>query len=325
MPRQSRLDEPGVLQHVIVRGIERSLIFRDNKDRTSFLERFSRLLKETGTECFAWALLDNHFHLLLKPGPRGLAQFMRRLLTGYAVTFNLRHNRSGHLFQNRYKSIVCEEEPYFLELVRYIHLNPLRAGIATDMDRLDAHRWGGHGVLMGKRELQGQNAEAVLKHFGNLTSLARKNYRAFVEGGIARGKRDDLVGGGLKRSLQSLPSKEPTAYDDRILGTGPFVEALKNEGAFHGPSMPLGVLVERLASLLSVVPGDLKERTKKKQVAEARNVISYVAVRLQGHNGAELARRFNVTRSAVSAGADRGKRLVEKSEALQTAISKLTK
>ncbi len=274
-------------------------------------------------ECFAWALLDNHFHLLVKPGPRSLAQFMRRLLTGYAVAFNLRHNRSGHLFQNRYKSIVCEEEPYFLELVRYIHLNPLRAAIATDMNQLDSHRWVGHAVLMGKRELPGQNAEAVLKHFGKRTSLARKNYRAFVEGGIAGGKRDDLVGGGLKRSLQSLPSKEPTAYDERILGGSPFVEALKNEGR-DGPSMPLELLMERLASLLGVVPEDLKERTKKKQMAEARSVISYVAVRLQGHNGAELARLFNVTRSAVSAGADRGKRLAEKSEALQAAIGKWT-
>ena len=111
----------------MVRGIERSSIFLDDKDGISFLERLSKVLKETGTECFAWALLDNHVHLLVKAGPRLLAPFMRWLLTGHAVAFNLRHNRSGHLFQNRYKSVVCEEEAYLLELVRYIHLNPLRS------------------------------------------------------------------------------------------------------------------------------------------------------------------------------------------------------
>ena len=116
---------PNLLQHVIVRGIEKRDIFTCDDDRLDFVRRFSRLLEETGTECLAWALLSNHFHLLLRTTDIPLSKFMRRLLTGYAVTFNLRHDRTGHLFQNRYKSIVCEEEQYLLELVRYIHLNPL--------------------------------------------------------------------------------------------------------------------------------------------------------------------------------------------------------
>ncbi len=151
MPRHARLDRPGLLQHVMVRGIDGCSIFLDEKDRTSFLDRFSRLLKALDTECLAWCLLDNHVHLLLKPHQRSLAMFMRRLLTGHAVTFNLRHKRSGHLFQNRFKSIVCEEEAYLLELVRYIHLNPLRAGMVSDMNQLDAYPWSGHAVLMGTR------------------------------------------------------------------------------------------------------------------------------------------------------------------------------
>ena len=324
MPRHPRLDRPGLLQHVMVRGIERCSIFPDDKDRVSFLERFSRLLKEMNTECFAWALLDNHFHLLLKPGHRTLALFMRRLLTGYAVTFNLRHGRTGHLFQNRYKSIVCEEEPYLLELVRYIHLNPLRAGIVAGMDQLDVYRWSGHAVLMGRRRLLGQNTDDVLMRFGRKVPTARKNYRTFLEGGIAGGKRDDLVGGGLKRSLQSLPAKEMTSYDQRILGSGPFVEGLGHDPESDA-SMPLEALVKRLAGVLEVDPPQLQQRTKKKKITEARNVISYVAVRCKGYNGAELARYFNVTRSAVSTGADRGRRLVEDNRALKAAISNLTK
>ena len=126
MPRQPRLDLPGLLHHVIARGVDRCEIFRDDADRQAFLTRLSALLVETDTDCFAWALLSNHFHLVLRPNRERLAALMRRLQTGHAVTFNRRHMRSGHLFQNRYKSIVCEEEEYLLELVRYVHLNPFR-------------------------------------------------------------------------------------------------------------------------------------------------------------------------------------------------------
>jgi len=137
MPRQPRLDAPGLLQHVMARGIERREIFKDDKDRNSFLQRFAIILEETQTQCYAWALIPNHFHLLVRIGPTPLSKVMRRLMTGYAVTFNKRHKRSGHLFQNRYKSVICEEDPYLLELIRYIHLNPLRACIVNDLKELD--------------------------------------------------------------------------------------------------------------------------------------------------------------------------------------------
>jgi REP element-mobilizing transposase RayT len=167
MPRAARIDIPGVLQHVIVRGIEKTDIFLDDTDRAFFLRRFSTLLQETGTQCLAWSLMSNHFHLLLRPTGEKLSSFMRRLLTGYAVTFNLRHRRAGHLFQNRYKSIVCEEDSYLLELVRYIHLNPLRAGLAADLQALDDYQWAGHSVLMGSGTLPGQYATEVLALFAD--------------------------------------------------------------------------------------------------------------------------------------------------------------
>jgi REP element-mobilizing transposase RayT len=104
MPRQARIDAPGALHHIIARGIEGTAIFRDSRDRDSFIERLGALITESSTVCYAWALLTNHVHLLLKTGLTPIATLMRRLLTGHAVQFNLRHNRQGHLFQNRYKS-----------------------------------------------------------------------------------------------------------------------------------------------------------------------------------------------------------------------------
>lgn len=153
---------------------------------------------------------------------------MRRLLTGYATTFNLRYQRTGHLFQNRYKSIVCEEEPYLLELVRYIHLNPLRAGIVDSLDALDRYPWSGHAVLMGGRELPGQISDEILSRFGRSPREARRHYRTFVQDGIERGKRDDLGGGGLRRAIREIADTDEL-FDVRVLGSGAFVENLHRE------------------------------------------------------------------------------------------------
>ena len=152
MPRQRRLDAPGLLQHVMARGIERREIFHDDKDRNSFLERLAIILEETQSQCYAWSLIPNHFHLLIRTGTTPLSKVMRRLMTGHAVTFNKRHKRSGHLFQNRYKSIICEEDPYLLELIRYIHLNPLRAKLVQDLKELDKYPWTGHSAILGRRK-----------------------------------------------------------------------------------------------------------------------------------------------------------------------------
>ena len=102
------------------------------------------------TAVYGWALLTNHAHLLLLSGPDGLPQLMRRFLTGYALAYNRRHERHGRLFQNRYKSIVCEEDGYFVELLRYIHLNPIRAGLVRTLNDLERYPWSGHGVLLGE-------------------------------------------------------------------------------------------------------------------------------------------------------------------------------
>ena len=173
MPRLACLDAPP-LHHVIIRGIERRRIFRDSKDLDDFLTRFGDLISETRTACYAWALLTDHAHFLLRTGDSPLATFMRRLLTGYVGRFNRRHKRYGPLFQNRFKSIVCQEDAYLQELVRYIHLNPLRAGIVSDLKGLNSYQYCGHGVLMGKMACEWQETGYVLGYFGKRILDARK-------------------------------------------------------------------------------------------------------------------------------------------------------
>ena len=145
------MDAPGALHHIIIRGIEGRSIFQDDKDRESFLDRLKEILTDTSTPCYAWALIPNHIHLLLRTGGFPLATIMRRLLTGYGLTYNPRHRRHGHLFENHYKSILCQEDPYLLELVRYIDLNPLRAQLVGSLSTLSGFPYCGHSGILGRR------------------------------------------------------------------------------------------------------------------------------------------------------------------------------
>ena len=148
MARGPRLDAPGALHHVIARGIERRSIFVDDADREDLLARLASIVEVGGLTVYAWALMPNHLHLLVRTAAQSLERSMRALLSGYATQFNRRHDRVGHLFQNRYKSTLCEDEPYFSALVRYIHRNPL-SSVVADMGSLARYPYSGHSALLG--------------------------------------------------------------------------------------------------------------------------------------------------------------------------------
>ncbi|MBN2428177.1 MAG: transposase [Deltaproteobacteria bacterium] len=312
MPRSARLDLPDLLQHVIVRGVERCDIFRDDNDRLRFLQSFSKLLVETDTECFAWSLMTNHFHLLLRPQNR-LAPFMRRLLTGYAIYFNLRHKRYGHLFQNRYKSIVCEEDSYLLELVRYIHLNPLRAGLVEDLAALDHYAWSGHAVILGKSSQEGQVADEVLSLFSEKRGEARRRYRAFVADGVSQEKREKL-GGGRKKPRRISEEEDGALYDKRVLGSAAFVQELRKrqdlESEFPRP-MEIAEIIARVCRHFGIEPEELRLKSRVGRLVAARNIICYFAVRQVGHNGVDVGRHVNLRRAGVSVAAGRGAEMVK--------------
>jgi putative transposase len=328
MPRSARIDMPGYLQHVIVRGIERRDIFLDEDDKALFVDRFSKLLTTTETDCFAWTLLTNHFHLLLRPRTTKLSSFMRRLLTGYAVVFNHRHNRNGHLFQNRYKSIVCQEDAYLLELVRYIHLNPLRAGLVHSLNELDSYKWSGHSGILGHGQLEGQKTDDVLSMFSNKKKLALKQYGKFIADGVPLGKRDELVGGGLRRSLKLSGTEEHESYDERILGSGEFVEQIRKEFEMPEPEaspVTLEEIIKHIARIYKIDQTALRQGGKTKELCDARGVLCYLSVKKFGLNGAAIARKLNITRSGVLVAARRGEEIYEKMPELHDIHAKLTK
>jgi putative transposase len=321
MPRGPRLDAPGVLHHVMVRGIERRAIFRDEVDQRDFVARLAAVTAAGAWEVYAWALLPNHLHLLVRTGRRPLGRSMGALLGGYAGGFNRRHRRHGHLFQNRYRSIAVEEEPYLLELTRYIHLNPLRTGLVRDLSTLDRYPWTGHSALLGKARRPWQAVDATLGQFGRRVGEARRRYRQFVAEGVPHGRRPDLVGGGLHRSARGWEGlavlrrgRERWAFDERILGSGPFVERLLAEVT---PGVPLARawrafdrLRAQLAATFAVPEAELAAGSRRRPVAAARAALGAVAVHGLGLPVTRVARALGVTPMPLIRALPRGRQLL---------------
>jgi hypothetical protein len=239
---------------------------------------------------------------------------MRKLLTGYVVNFNLRHKRYGHLFQNRYKSIICEDDPYLLELTRYIHLNPLRTGMVDDLKQLSTYRWAGHSAIMGRVKRDWQDIKTITAYFGKGPHAVKK-YELYVREGVSLGKRPELVGGGLIRSLggwsQVLSFRRKgikVVSDERILGRDEFIQRLMSEAEEREketlrlsrkvPDLP--TLARRIIEGEGMEESELRSGIRKREVVRARRLFCQLAVGRMGYPGAEVARFLRVTTSSVN-------------------------
>ncbi len=325
MPRITRIDAPGAFHHIIARGIEQRKIFIDDIDRNNFLDRLGKVLSETDTTCFAWALIPHHLHLLLRTGDCPISTVMRRLLTGHAINFNRRHGRSGRLFQNRYKSILCQENTYLLELVRYLHLNPIRARQVEDIAALDTYPFCGHSVIMGKMERAWQDDAYILSLFHKNIATARRRYKTFVLKGIQKGRRLEFTGGGLIRSnvgwsmIRSF--RRATMHlksDERVLGDSEFVERVLTaadeslEKKYHLKSKGFDTkkLADRVAEIFVIDPKEIFQPGKQSMKVKARSLFCFWAVRELGLTMACLALKLNMSQPAVSLSVRRGEQIV---------------
>lgn len=317
MPRQARIDYPGALHHVIGRGIERRKIFEREKDKAGFLERIQVRIKKSSMQCYAWCVMDNHFHLLLQTGNTRLSEFMRRVLTGYAVYYNKVNNRVGHLFQNRYKSILCDKDEYLLSLIRYIHLNPVKAG-SVSIEKLKDYKWTGHREIIEK---QGESdilcKEEILGYFGEKECEAKKKYIEFIIDGVEN--KDNYEGGGLIRSAGGVQeilrrgiSGVREMYDERILGSGGFVEGvykkLDTEDCGHLKIKDIKSLAKKVAIYYGVEEADIIE-TRKRAVREARNVFVYFANKYLGQSGEKIGKILGIGSGAISIAKEKGRQI----------------
>ncbi|MBD3346483.1 MAG: hypothetical protein GF401_15625 [Chitinivibrionales bacterium] len=183
MPRMNRLEFPGSLVHIMSRGIDGRRIFNNDNDRLKFLYLFARYQKNCGYRCLAWCLMNNHYHFLLRTNENPMSKLMRPLNGVYAQWFNNKEERNGYLFQNRFKSVLCQDQEYALHLIRYIHLNPLRAGLVSSLEELAAWKWSGHRYLLGLNGAIGrdfQHRKEALRRFGRTEKAAIKKYMIYL-------------------------------------------------------------------------------------------------------------------------------------------------
>ncbi len=315
MPRQPRLDMLGALHHIMVRGINKSDIFRDKQDKVKFLQRLGENIIDAKCSVYAWVLMDNHAHILFKSGQKGISTVMRKLLTWYAIYFNRRHRRTGHLFENRYKSIICQEDRYLLALIRYIHLNPVRAGIIKTIKELDYYPWSGHSAIIGTCNYKWMDIAHVLSQFTDKKKAAGDVYRRFVEEGMNMAHNSELTGGGLVRSLggwSQVLSKRRKGYkeesDERILGSGDFVNAILKEAEereirqlkLRRLDVTITKIIEEECEKRQISQKELTSGSRRSKISQARASITYRIVEELGASAAEIAKHLGVNTSSIT-------------------------
>ena len=308
----------------MVRGIHKTDIFADDQDRARFLERLGENVIEGESSIYAWALMRNHAHILFKSGKDGISAVMRKLLTWYAQYFNRRHNRVGHLFQNRYKSILCDEDSYFLALIRYIHLNPVRAQIVKTIEELDRYPWSGHSAIIGKTKHPWMGIEAVLSQFSGRKRRAITEYRRFIMEEFGSGRKPEFTGGGLVRSqggwsrvLALQRSGQKQESDERILGTREFVHAVMREVEEQQlRQTKLRRCGKRIADILREECGkrgvneqELVRGSRRRKVSRTRAIIALRCKEEIGCSGAEIARHLGVNTTSINRAVERAERM----------------
>jgi len=319
MPRQPRIDIEGQMYHVISRGIERRKIFLGKEDYEDFLIRLKTALNKTDAKCLAWCLMPNHFHLLIIREKRPLAELMRRLMTGYAVNFNIRHKRAGYLFQNRYKAILCQEEEYLMALTAYIHLNPLRAKIVKGYKKLSSYDWCGHKeIMMEKNKERIIDRKYILSHFGEKERNALQNYENFLKDQYGKQKKGEYSGGGLIKSMGGignvLSSKKDGAkemFDERILGEGNFVESvLKEIETTENKTMSLKEILKKVKRITAIEYKELLGKSRERKIVKGRAVYCYLRKEKGGVTGTRLMKELKLASGTVSYLVHKGRGIV---------------
>ena len=210
MARPLRIEYAGAFYHITARGNERKDIFKSRRDREQFLSYLASASERYQAIIHVYCLMSNHYHLLLETSAGNLSQIMRHINGAYTTYFNTKRRRAGHLFQGRYKAILVEADEYAQELSRYIHLNPVRAGITANPEE---YPWSSYAsYISGKNPPEWLCRDMILSYYGKKLKDAQGRYREFVEAG-----RED----------QEDPLRETVA--STILGSSAFVEAIREK------------------------------------------------------------------------------------------------
>lgn len=288
MPRKPRIHFTGAVYHVILRGNAGQDIFYDAADRSRFFLLLQQGTVRFGHRIHAFCLMTNHIHLALQVGEVPLARIMQNLGFRYTQFVNLRHGRKGHLFQGRYKALLIDVDAYLLELVRYLHLNPVRAGMVVHPD---VYPWSSHHAYLGRQPIPWLTTGWVLSQFSGRCQDAISRYRLFIDEGLLEGHRREFHRG---------------TFEGRILGDDTFIDEVMvqtEETIQYHPT--LDAVLAAVCQAYDLAETDLASSSRARPVAEARAVSALLVRETPGLILVELAKRLGQDASSISQAARR--------------------
>lgn len=311
MARKPRIHYPGAVYHVILRGNCKQDIFFEDQDRYRLYLLIQESVERYLHRVLAFCLMTNHLHLVIQVADIPLSRIMQNLSFRYARWVNGRHNRSGHLFQGRYKAVLVDGDAYLLELVRYVHLNPVRAGMVLAPDE---YPWSSHRAYGGKETLQWLEPESTLALFGEQKESAVRAYAAFMQDGLAEGRRPEFHGEG--------------AIDSRLCGDEAFVERMVDEKDGVPEQITMEDILAAVQRQYAVSREDLTRPGKDRILSQARALAAWLVQDVPSITLKELAARTGRDISSLSAAAQRMQKqasrspdLLRKKEELRKDIS----
>lgn len=283
MARPTRIDFPGALFHVMARGNHKSRFFRDASDFIRYENLLQRYHQRYRFHVYAYVLMPNHIHLLVETDRVPLAKIMQGIQQSYTAYFNKKYRLAGHCFQGRYKAILCDRDAYLLTLVRYLHLNPVRAGLVQAPEEW---RWSSHKAYLESVPPSWVSAEQILGQFRRSGPRRRAAYRRFIADGMGEGHREDLY----------------EVVEQRYLGSEAFIETAEKKGRVRPEHRRLRLTVEdcirATCEVMAVRPLDLRTPSRVHNLATARAIAAYVGYDLAGIQYSETAQSLH--RAAVT-------------------------
>lgn len=308
MARPLRITFPGAFYHITSRGNEGKVVFKSKRDREKFLEYLESATRRYDALIHAYCMMDNHYHLMLETPSGNLSQIMRHINGAYTTYFNIKRKRSGHLFQGRYKAILVEIDEYAKELSRYIHLNPVRAGM---VEKPEAYQWSSYPFYIGQKKApEWLHREFILGYFGEKESIAQKRYHDFV---------NTLLGEEYESPLKDVVSST-------LLGNADFISYIKETFlSDKKPDKDLPALKELAPKALMQDIFDAVNESFSNNAKLARNVNMYLCQKYTGEKLKDIGRHFGISESGVSQAGRRVRTWMEKDKNLRREIGKLEK
>lgn len=318
MLKNNRMDMTGSIHHVAARALEKNSIFLTDQDRSNFTSRIEDITSSTRASIYAWSLSHDQIHLLVKTGFKSLSFFMKSLLSGYAVSFNREHDRSGQVFQGRYSSSLIEEKTFFLPLINFVHLVPVQSGELESVDELDNYPWSGHPAILGTSEIPWQDSSYVLQKIDKDTDTARKSYRESIESEFSSRK---FIKNQLDLNTSILGSEAFKKEIDKQFK--PEMKRKREEELRKSKAFKLMIfddIITETALANGISLKILFGRGRQKPVSDTRSIICHYGVYRLGITCQDVGNILGVSAPAACIAARRGEKIIKTSTSLASKL-----